>query len=98
MCGVSGNEYGELMGLRPGNKEGGDEDGGTSGVREVRYADSGKGKSGGVRDIYSYYDESSPLYALMIYGKNEKADLSAAERKVVSALAAAIKKAARQRK
>ena len=57
-----------------------------------------KAKSGGVRVIYYYYAESIPLYALMIYGKNEKADLSAAERKVVSALAAAIKKAARQRK
>ncbi len=95
---LSEDEYGELIAFLAGNPEVGDEIVGTGGVRKVRFAASGKGKSGGVRVIYYYYAESIPLYALMIYGKNEKADLSAAERKVVSALAAAIKKAARQRK
>lgn len=64
-------------------------------MRKVRYGARGKGKSGGVRVIYYYYSDDAPLYALLIYGKNEKADLSAADRKTVAALAAEIKKAAK---
>ena len=95
---LSEDEYGELIAFLAGNPEAGDEIVGTGGVRKGRFAASGKGKSGGGRVSYYYYAESITLYALMIDGKNAKADLSAAERKVVSALAAAIKKAARQRK
>jgi hypothetical protein len=73
----------------------GDEIVGAGGVRKVRFAARGKGKSGGVRVIYYFYDRDIPLYALLIYGKNERADLTAAERKSVAAFAAAIKAARR---
>jgi hypothetical protein len=70
---------------------------GTGGVRKVRFAAMGKGKSGGVRVIYYFYDREMPVYALLIYGKNERADLTAEQRKSVTAFAAAIK-ATRKRK
>jgi hypothetical protein len=57
----------------------------------------GKGKSGGVRVIYYFYDQDLPIYALLIYGKNERADLTAEQRKAVAAFAAEIK-ATRKRK
>ena len=69
----------------------GDEIVGTGGVRKVRYGAMGKGKSGGVRVIYYFYDQDVPIYALLIYGKNERADLTPEQRKTVSAFAMAIK-------
>jgi hypothetical protein len=57
----------------------------------------GRGKSGGVRVIYYFYDEEMPIYALLIYGKNERADLTPEQRKSVRTFATAIK-ALRKRK
>ena len=64
---------------------------GTGGVRKLRFAASGKGKRGGARVIYYYLDAHMPLYALLIYPKNVKADLTPADKKAVSALVEAIK-------
>jgi hypothetical protein len=75
----------------------GDEIVGTGGVRKVRYGAMGRGKSGGVRVIYYFYDEDMPIYALLIYGKNERANLTSEQRKAVKAFATAIK-ALRKRK
>ena len=47
----------------------GDEIPGTGGVRKLRFGLGDRGKSGGVRVIYYFYDEESPLYALLLYGK-----------------------------
>jgi hypothetical protein len=43
------------------------------------------------------YDEHMPIYALLIYAKNERADLTSDERRAVAAFAARIK-ATRKRK
>jgi hypothetical protein len=61
---------------------------GTGGVRKLRWARGGRGKSGGVRVIYYFHSERMPLYLLAVFGKNEKADLSAEER---AALAKAVR-------
>jgi hypothetical protein len=52
----------------------------TGGIRKLRWGRGGRGKSGGVRVIYYYHDERIPLYLLTLFGKNEKANLSKAER------------------
>lgn len=52
---------------------------GTGGVRKLRWARPGSGKSGGVRVIYYFYNETMPLFLLNMFGKNEKANLSKAE-------------------
>jgi hypothetical protein len=53
---------------------------GTGGIRKLRWAIGGRGKSGGVRVIYYFSNRASPLWLLDIFGKNEKANLTAAEK------------------
>jgi len=64
---------------------------GTGGVRKLRWGRGGRGKSGGVRVIYYYDDVLMPLYLLTAFGKNEKANLSRAERNDLARLVALLK-------
>lgn len=57
---------------------------GTGGIRKLRWARSGSGKSGGVRIIYYFHNESMPLYLLTVFGKNEKTNLSKEERNLLA--------------
>ena len=52
---------------------------GTGGIRKLRWAAKGKGKSGGVRIIYYFHNTSIPLFLLTLFGKGEKSNLSKAE-------------------
>jgi mRNA-degrading endonuclease RelE of RelBE toxin-antitoxin system len=76
----------------------GDEIPGTGGVRKVRVAAKGKGKRGGARVIYYYYNESAPIIAMLVYGKNEKTDLTSDEKKLVSSMVAVLKEQQRSKK
>jgi hypothetical protein len=53
---------------------------GAGGVRKVRWALEGRGRSGGARVIYFYHSTETPLFALTAYAKNERADLSQKDR------------------
>ncbi len=53
---------------------------GTGGVRKVRWATGGKGKSGGARVIYYYHSEEIPLFLLLAYAKSHKESLDATEK------------------
>ena len=57
---------------------------GTGGIRKPRWAKNSKGKSGGVRVIYYFHNESMPLFLLSLFGKNEKANLSHSERNLLA--------------
>ena len=91
------DEYDQLIVYLATHPLAGDEIVGTGGVRKVRFGAKGKGKSGGVRVIYYFYDRDMPIYALLIYGKNERADLTPEQRKSVASFADAIK-SSRKRK
>lgn len=52
---------------------------GAGGVRKVRFAREGGGKSGGYRVVYFFHDLETPLYLLTIFAKNTKSNLSQAE-------------------
>ena len=78
--------------------EAGDEIPGTGGVRKVRVASGGKGKRGGARVIYYFYNETMPLYALLVYGKGQKADLNPDEKKAVRAFVEALKAAMKKQR
>ena len=69
---------------------------GTGGVRKLRWARSGRGKSGGVRVIYYFHSEALPLYLLTMFGKGEKADLSQAERNELAKLVQVLKGLAKE--
>lgn len=57
---------------------------GTGGIRKLRWATATKGKSGGVRIIYYFHSEIMPVYLLAAFGKNEKANISASEKQLLS--------------
>ncbi len=59
---------------------------GTGGVRKLRWARGGRGKSGGVRIIYYVHSDAMPLYLLTLFAKSERANLSKAERNDLAAL------------
>ncbi len=63
----------------------------TGGVRKVRVPASGRGKRGGARVIYYVFNEDAPIYALLVYAKNQSVNLTPNEAKAVSAFAEAIK-------
>ena len=64
---------------------------GTGGVRKVRVALPGRGKSGGARVIYYFHSETLPLFALTVFAKNERANLTLAERNAMASVVRAIK-------
>lgn len=72
------------------NPEAGDVIPETGGVRKLRWALRGGGKRGGARVIYIFYNDSLPLFLLAMYGKNEKANLSKAERSAMARVVPAI--------
>lgn len=53
---------------------------GTGGIRKLRWGRGGRGKSGGVRLVYYYHSELMPLYLITLFAKNERANLTKAER------------------
>ena len=58
----------------------------TGGVRKLRWAAQGKGKRGGVRVIYYFQSGRFPLFLLTVYAKNQKANLTKAERNEIKNL------------
>ena len=59
---------------------------GSGGIRKIRVAVKGKGKSGGVRVIYYWITARGQIYMLLAYPKNKKDDLNAEELAVLRAL------------
>jgi hypothetical protein len=91
-------EYDDLLLYLSTYYAAGDEIPGTGGVRKLRYAVGDRGKSGGVRVIYYFFDEVNPILALFIYGKNEQGNLTSVEKKQAASLAAAMKSEAKARR
>jgi len=63
----------------------------TGGVRKIRYASPGKGKSGGYRIIYYFYDEKNPVYLMTMYAKFSAENLTPKEEKMYSEFARELK-------
>lgn len=59
---------------------------GTGGVRKVRVALQGRGKSGGARVVYYYRNDAMPLFLLTLFAKNERDNLTQAERNQLATL------------
>ena len=52
----------------------------TGGIRKLRFGFGGRGKRGGARVIYIFGGDDLPVFLLAAFAKNEKADLTPAER------------------
>ena len=56
---------------------------GSGGVRKVRWARAGSGKSGGVRVVYYNQLANDEIWLLTLYAKNERATISAHELRLI---------------
>jgi hypothetical protein len=77
--GLSEDEQKRIVDSVAGNPLQGDEVRGSGGVRKVRFAGRGKGKSGGYRVITAYFGPDVPVYLVALLSKGERANFSAAE-------------------
>lgn len=59
---------------------------GTGGLRKLRWGRADRGKSGGVRVIYYFYDENAPLYLVTMFAKNKRDNLTKGQRNELSEL------------
>ncbi|MBD9471417.1 toxin [Achromobacter xylosoxidans] len=70
------------------NPDAGDVLEGAGGLRKLRYGDPrrGKGKRGGLRVIYYWWDGGLQFWLFTLYDKNEAVDLSAKEKLALRAM------------
>ena len=86
----SGEEREAIVAMVSGNPECGDIIVGTGGFRKVRFRRDGKGKRGGARVVYILRNENFPVFLITAYAKNEKENLTKAERNELAKQADAI--------
>jgi hypothetical protein len=93
---LSDDDYRALQQSLARDPEAGDIIPGTGGFRKLRWADRrrGKGKRGGLRVIYYYFIADNQIWLMTLHDKDEVADLSPNERRL---LKAAIEQETRQR-
>ena len=94
-AGLTEDEHDELVDYLARHPEKGDRIPGTGGLRKLRWGKGGRGKRSGYRAIYYYFSEDFPICLLAIYPKNQRVDLSAEQRKLLSARADTLKEAFR---
>lgn len=68
---LSKEEHDDLLLFLAANPEEGALLQGTGGLRKLRWAMQGRGKSGGARIIYYYHNEDMPILLLAGFAKNE---------------------------
>ncbi len=73
---LSDDDYRGLQSYLLQKPDAGDIVRGSGGVRKVRWAPAGKGKSGGVRAIYYWKKSDHEIWMLTLYSKSERAAIS----------------------
>jgi hypothetical protein len=73
---------------------------GCGGLRKLRIADPrrGQGKRGGARVIYLHIEERNQIHLITVYGKDQKDDLTAEDKKFYRQLVQVLKQGARRPK
>jgi hypothetical protein len=79
---VDDDRFHELQLMLLCNPEAGDAIPGTGGLRKVRFGDArrGKGKRGGLRVIYYWWNAGSEFWLFTLYDKDEMEDLTPKQR------------------
>ena len=88
-AGMTAEEVAAVISMIAADPEAGEMMVGTGGVRKVRFAGRGKGKSGGYRVVTYYAAPDVPVFLLDCY-KGDKANLSKAERNDLAGILADI--------
>lgn len=57
----------------------------------MRWGGKGKGKRGGLRVIYYFYNETAPVFLLAVYGKGAQEDLTPKQKTQIATLAKVLK-------
>lgn len=83
---LSASERLDIINYLAAHPKAGDLMEGTGGIRKLRWGRGAQGKSGGVRVIYYVHSEQIPLYMLTLFAKNEKANISKAQRNELAEL------------
>lgn len=73
---LNDDEYRELQNVLVENPARGDVIPGGGGIRKLRHALPGGGKSGGVQAIYYWIRDDEQIYMLLIYPKSKKDNLT----------------------
>ena len=73
---LTNDEYKELQNFLVANPKGGDVIKGSGGLRKIRWKMKGRGKSGGIRNIYYYHEDKSLLLMIFVYEKSKTEDLT----------------------
>lgn len=73
---LTDDEYQELQRFLAEHPKAGDVIKGSKGLRKLRWKLKNKGKSGGIRNIYYYYEEQYTLYMIYVYEKSKTEDLT----------------------
>jgi hypothetical protein len=83
-----------LEGLLLENPEGGAVMSGTGGLRKLRFAPPSRhtGKSGAMRVGYVYFPTAEAAYLVVIFAKNERANVLPAERQTIRSLLERLRK------
>jgi hypothetical protein len=76
---LNDEEYRALQNTLVEDPEVGDLIKGGGGIRKMRHAVEGRGKSGGVRAIYYWVKDAHQIYMLIVYPKSKKDNLSERE-------------------
>jgi len=76
---LSDDEYTKLQEELASNPDRGDLVRGGGGIRKLRWAAQGRGKSGGIRIIYYWISDDDQILLLLAYPKSRKDTLTAAE-------------------
>ena len=76
---MTDDERTEVINMIAANPECGDIIPGGGGIRKVRFAIGGRGKSSGVRIIFYFHNERVPVFLLAVFAKSEQANLTRSE-------------------
>jgi len=81
---LSDDDYRGLQSYLLQKPDAGDIVRGSGGVRKIRWAPQGKGKSGGIRVMYYWKKSDHEIWMLTIYSKSERATISGHQLKQIS--------------
>src|SRR5262245_35324831 len=82
--GLGDEDMARLENVLVNGPQAGDVIAGTSGLRKLRFAREGEGKSGSLRVCYAFFPDHGIILLPLVYGKTVKKDLMPAEKSTSS--------------